>query len=77
MRFAAGGSMFSTELQQMATQGEGMGNDRAGAPGGNDAAGPMHGALRHPPHPDDPWYQPESGVPRDEDAYEHPPLSEE
>ena len=34
----------------------------------------MHGAPRHP---DDPWYQPESGVPREEDAYEYPPLSED
>lgn len=55
----------------MATQREGTGKDRTGD---KDASGALHGAPRHP---DDPWYQPESGVPREEDAYEHPPLSED
>jgi hypothetical protein len=59
------------EVQQMATQRESTGKDRTGD---KDAGGAMHGAPRHS---DDPWYQPESGVPREEDAYEHPPLSED
>jgi hypothetical protein len=58
------------EVEQMATQGERQGQ---GADRGLEASG-LH---REPRHPDDPWYQPESGVPRDEDAYEHPPLSED
>jgi hypothetical protein len=63
--------MLTGEVQQMTTQGEGKGIDRTG---GDNAREALHGAPRHT---DDPWYQPESGVPRDEDVYEHPPLSED
>jgi hypothetical protein len=66
--------MLVTEVQPMATQGEGIGEDGTGGHAGKDGSGAMHGAPRHR---DDPWYQPESGVPRDEDADEHPPLSED
>jgi hypothetical protein len=59
----------------MATRGEGTGQGTGGDRGME--AGGLHRELRHPRHMDDPWYQPESGVPRDEDAYEHPPLSED
>lgn len=67
--------MLTVEVQHMARQGEGTATDRAGS-GGVDP-GALHAAARHPRHPDDPWYQPESGVPRDEDVVEHPPLSED
>ena len=64
----------------MATNRQGeqkRGKDRAKHDGGKDASGTFPDGAKHPESPQ-PWYQPESGVPRSEDEQTgRRPLSED
>jgi hypothetical protein len=59
-------------------QGDKRGKDRAKHDGGKDASGAVPPGAKHPESPE-PWYQPESGVPRpdDEQTGRRPPAEDD